>query len=130
MRKKFKVIFIIIALLIILFTVFYFSIKSNLEDLKNIQISDFDLNNARDGTYMGSFKSTPIEAEVKVIIKNHRIESIEIVKHITGKGNGAEVIPAKVVELQSLQVDTVSGATYSSKVILKAIENALRESIK
>lgn len=30
-----------------------------------------------------------------------------------------------VVEAQSLQVDAVSGATYSSKVILKAIEDAL-----
>jgi uncharacterized protein with FMN-binding domain len=31
----------------------------------------------------------------------------------------------KVQEAQSLQVDLVSGATSSSKVILKAIEDAL-----
>jgi len=30
-----------------------------------------------------------------------------------------------VVEAQTLEVDAISGATYSSKVILKAIENAL-----
>ncbi|GAI95081.1 unnamed protein product, partial [marine sediment metagenome] len=36
----------------------------------------------------------------------------------------------KVVEAQTLQVDAVSGATYSSKVILKAIENALNNANK
>jgi len=35
------------------------------------------------------------------------------------------VIVDSVIENQSLDVDAISGATYSSKVILKAIENAL-----
>ncbi len=39
----------------------------------------------------------------------------------------AEKIPDKVLEEQSLQVDIVSGATFSSKVILKAVEDALNK---
>jgi uncharacterized protein with FMN-binding domain len=35
-----------------------------------------------------------------------------------------------VVEAQTLEVDIVSGATYSSKVILKAIEAALNDANK
>ncbi|NOW05431.1 uncharacterized protein with FMN-binding domain [Clostridium beijerinckii] len=35
-----------------------------------------------------------------------------------------------VVKAQSLQVDTISGATNSSKTILKAIENALKPNQK
>jgi uncharacterized protein with FMN-binding domain len=31
----------------------------------------------------------------------------------------------KIIEAQSLEVDVVSGATGSSKAILKAVENAL-----
>lgn len=41
----------------------------------------------------------------------------------------AESIPQMVIEAQSLEVNVVSGATYSSKVILKAIENAFIEGI-
>ena len=41
------------------------------------------------------------------------------------QGQGAEIIPEKVIEAQSLKVDSVSGATYSSKVILKAIQDAI-----
>ena len=40
-------------------------------------------------------------------------------------GNKAETIVDDVVDKQTLDVDTVSGATVSSKVILKSIENAL-----
>jgi uncharacterized protein with FMN-binding domain len=53
------------------------------------------------------------------------IKKIEIVRHLNGQGKPAEVIPDRVIEMQSLDVDIISGATYSSKVILKAIENAL-----
>ncbi len=130
MRRLFKVVFVVIALLLILFIFFYFLIKSNLNNLQSIKISDVDLATSRDGTYTGTFSAIPVEAEVKVTIKDHMIESIEIVRHVNGKGKGAEIIPSKVIEAQSLQVDTISGATYSSKVILKAIENALKESIK
>ncbi|MBL7068114.1 MAG: FMN-binding protein, partial [Candidatus Marinimicrobia bacterium] len=38
-------------------------------------------------------------------------------------------IPGNVVAAQNLQVDTVSKATASSKVILEAIEQALKKGI-
>jgi uncharacterized protein with FMN-binding domain len=60
-----------------------------------------------------------------VTVKNHTIKKIELLKHKNGQGQGAEIIPDKVMEVQSLKVDSVSGATYSSKVILKAIQDAL-----
>lgn len=49
--------------------------------------------------------------------------SVEL-KEIT-VDNKAKIINNHVVEKQTLDVDLVSGATVSSKVILKAIENAL-----
>ena len=41
------------------------------------------------------------------------------------KGKPAKAIVPKIVDAQSLEVDAVAGATNSSKVIKKAIENAL-----
>ena len=38
-----------------------------------------------------------------------------------------EKVFQQVKERQSLQIDTVSGATVSTKTILKSIENALAE---
>jgi uncharacterized protein with FMN-binding domain len=53
------------------------------------------------------------------------IQNIDLIKHFNGRGEKAEVIIPKVVEAQSLKVDVVSGATASSKAILKAVETAL-----
>ncbi|WP_313562885.1 FMN-binding protein [Ruminiclostridium cellobioparum] len=41
------------------------------------------------------------------------------------RGAKAEAIVDKIISEQSVTVDVISGATNSSKVILKAVENAL-----
>ncbi len=50
---------------------------------------------------------------------------ITILQHDNGLGSTAESIVNDVVKEQSLDIDTVSGATVSSKCILKAVENAI-----
>lgn len=100
-------------------------IKKYKDIVKGISIARVDLSKVKDGTYTGDFDAIVIEAKVNVKVKNHEIVDVELVKHKNERGKGAEVIPQRVVQAQSLQVNTVSGATNSSKVILKAIENAL-----
>jgi len=104
--------------------------ESNLEGLLQMDVTDVDLTLISDGTYMGEYAAQPVSAKVSVTIKDHRITNIDLIEHNNGQGAGAEVIPSIVVEKQTLQIDTISGATYSSKVILKAIENALHSAIK
>lgn len=100
-------------------------VMHNINQLPDMKIPDVDLSRIADGTYNGSDNVFPIYVSVGVTVKNHTITNIAIIKHTNGKGAAAEAIVNKVIKKQSLQVDTVSGATYSSKVILKAIENAL-----
>jgi len=95
------------------------------EKVNNIVIEEVNLDNKKDGKYIGEFDADVISAKVEVEIKNKKISNINIIEHKNGRGTPAEVIPKKVVDAQSLKVDVVSGATNSSKVILKAIENAL-----
>jgi len=90
-----------------------------------LKIGSVDLSKISNGTYTGSCDALFVAATVSVIIKDHKITNIILLKHKTERGKPAEVIPDKVVKAQSLQVDTISGATNSSKVILKSIENAL-----
>lgn len=99
--------------------------NKNLEELKNAKITQINLTELSDGTYTGVYKVSPVSAKVKVTILNHKITDILLEEHKNGQGKPAEVITNKVIEAQSLEVDTISGATYSSIVILKAIENAL-----
>lgn len=128
MKKRNKIIIailIFIALAAAASGIFYKSLESNLEGLKELPVKAIDFSGLNDGTYYGSYKQFPVAAEVEVIVKDHRITEIDLIKHSNGQGASAEIIPGKVIEAQTLAVDMVSGATYSSKVILKAIENAL-----
>jgi len=84
-----------------------------------------DLTKIEDGTYNGSYDSILVAADVDVTVIDHRITSIVIIEHKTGRGAPAEVIIDEVVAQQSLDVDTITGATNSSKVILMAVQNAL-----
>jgi len=106
------------------------NMEANLEELKNISIQNVDLTDVADGIYFGEYTALPVSAKVNVTVEGHRIKDVELIEHMNGQGSGAEVIPATVVGKQTLQIDTISGATYSSKVILKAIENALNSAGK
>jgi uncharacterized protein with FMN-binding domain len=84
-----------------------------------------DLKKLPDGQYTGSYKIFPVSAAVRVTVKEHRIVSIDILSHFNGKGKEGEKVTGRVIALQSVEVESVTGATYSSKTILKAVENAL-----
>ena len=88
-----------------------------------------DLNLVGDGVYRGIYDltGTPVKATLDVNIQDNRIISIKIIEHNSSPiGKKAEKIIDKVIEFQILDVDVVSGATASSKTILKAVENALQ----
>ncbi len=93
--------------------------------LPTIDIGFVDFSLVEAGSYEGYWDGDMVKARVAVSADDRHVTDIEILKHECGLGSPAEAIVGRVVERQSLQVDTVSGATYSSRVILRAIENAL-----
>ena len=102
------------------------NIEGDMASLETAAIPAIDLSVVEDGVYEGSYKALPISVEVLVTVREHQITEIELAKHINGQGEAAEAVTGSVMEAQSLQVDAVSGATYSSKVILLAIGDALQ----
>lgn len=93
--------------------------------MSELKIGSANLSRVPDGKYTGSCDAVFVGAQVSVTVKDNKIADIILLSHKYGKGKPAEDIPGKVLKAQSLQVDTISGATNSSKVILKSIENAL-----
>ncbi len=62
-------------------------------------------------------------------MKNGEVSNINILEHRHERGETAEAIINKIVEQQKIDIDTISGATNSSIVIKKAVENALKKGI-
>jgi uncharacterized protein with FMN-binding domain len=81
-----------------------------------------------DGTYEGSYREGPNSALVKVTIQSNRIIGIEIVEHQAWRGKQAEsTVLNRILEAHSTDVDAVSGATNSSRVIMNAVHRAVEK---
>ena len=83
-----------------------------------------------DGTYEGTgtgFKNAT--TKIAVTVKGDKIVKLETSSHgdTPGYYKNAQVILDKMVEKNSTEVDTVSGATYSSKGIIQAVEDGLSQ---
>jgi uncharacterized protein with FMN-binding domain len=92
---------------------------------RSIQITDVDLSRISDGSYTGECDVGYVYAEVSVIVRSGAITDVTILKHRTEGGQPAERLADDVVAEQRITVDAVSGATNSSNVIRRAIQNAL-----
>jgi uncharacterized protein with FMN-binding domain len=101
----------------------------SLKRMEQITIQDVDLAAVKDGTYMAAQDFTLVTAEARVTVKGGRMTEVVLLKHSHGPNHGADAILPRVLDRQSLLVDAVSGSTYSSKVVLKAIEEALRKGL-
>lgn len=80
-----------------------------------------------DGTYTGSATGYGGTITVTVTVANGVIADIKVDSHNESGGyyENALVILDKVVKKNSTDVDTISGATVTSKGLLSAVENAL-----
>ena len=84
----------------------------------------FDL---ADGVYKGSATGFSGPVTVAVTIMDKKITSIDILSSTDDEAffNRAKGVIDRIISSQSLDVDAVSGATYSSNGIIKAVKNAL-----
>lgn len=132
MRKKVIIVSASLVVLVILGIggTYIYQMNEYKQKIDNIKISDIDLSKVKDGNYQGDFDATVISAKVDVEVQDHKITKIDLVEHDNGRGEAAESIVDDVVKKQSLKIDTVSGATNSSKVILKSIEKALESGMR
>jgi uncharacterized protein with FMN-binding domain len=89
-----------------------------------------ELSSVSDGVYQATASVPPVIARVEITVSSGRITDFRIRRHLTGQGRTAEILADRVVQQQTIQLDAVSGATYSSKAILKAGEKALRRGIR
>ena len=92
----------------------------------NIGFDDINFVTVQDGIYKGEYDAGYIYAKVEIKVKDGIIISINLLEHRNERGANAESIINDIILKQKIDVDTVSGATNSSNVIKKAIENAMK----
>ena len=103
------------------------------EFVQNVRLQDPQLSSISDGEYQAEYRiAVPPgvavlhrKAKVRVVVADGSFTDVTILSpDRLEKSDDFESLAERVVETDSLAVDTVSGATYSSLAVLKAIEKA------
>ncbi|MGZ7445118.1 FMN-binding protein [Paenibacillus sp. TH7-28] len=96
---------------------------------KNLPIHAVDFKNLKDGTYVGTYEGGKYKwraNRVQVTVSSGKVTDIKLLMHKENRPpDFTGDLYGKVIASQSLQVDTVSGATITSKAYLKSVEDAL-----
>ncbi len=122
-----KEIFCVILGIVLLGTSGCLSLTASMKKrLAKIENEDIDMETVEDGIFEGHSELDPVKVDVKVLVENHKLIKVELLRHECGLGHPADVIVDKMVEQNTWDVDAVSGATVSSEIIKNAVNKALR----
>jgi uncharacterized protein with FMN-binding domain len=99
-------------------------------EARSLPLDKVDFNMLSDGTYHGKYEGGMYHWRANtcdVTVKDGRVSSIQLTvsQDPGGKNTQHEELFGRVIQAQSLQVDTISSATLTSKAYLQAVENAL-----
>lgn len=121
--KFLKIAIIAVLIIIALLTAVFFYIKEL--EVPYVEVTNIKLADIQDGMYEGTFSEGPVSVSVSVKIKGNKIVEIIILEHKNALGKKAEKITEDIAKNQSLEVEAISGATLSSNVIRRAVQEAL-----
>lgn len=126
-RIGLTIVLILFLICLICTAVYLKSVADYKRAVKETTVRGLDISEIPDGVYTGEYDVNFIYAKVEVTVQDGVITDITILQHKNGRGKSAEIITDRIIEEQKTDVDAVSGATNSSVVIKKAVENALSE---
>ena len=124
------VVLIILVLLAVGGGIGWSFISKEHREAASLPLNAVDFDKLNDGIYHGVYEGglyTWRANECDVTVTNGKVTDIQLVgsKDPGAENTGHEMLYDRVIEAQSLQVDTISGATLTSKAYLQAVENAL-----
>lgn len=103
-------------------------------EAKNLPIKVVNFKRLHDGTYVGKYEGGMYKwraNKVQVTVSSSKVTDIKVLEQAEKKpAEFTDELFGRVIQSQSLQVDTISGATLTSNAFLKGIENALDEAQK
>ncbi len=86
-----------------------------------------------DGVYTGSSEGKYGPMKLEVSVEKGRISAINVLEHSETPGLSDpifEKIPQEIIKAQSTEVSAVTGATVTSKAIMTAVADAVKDAQK
>lgn len=98
----------------------------SLERYRNMPIGNTDIALLPNGIYQGEARVGGFTYRVEARVIDHRLTGVKILKNRTSNyARFAEGIIPRIIKHQNANVRAITGATTTSKALMKAVENAL-----
>ena len=126
MKKLLKAVAIVVTVLVLIFTGLFIFISRGLDEKSQPALAGATAQGMADGVYVGGYDGGRWTNRVEVTVAGERISDIVLLQDVLfADAKVPAELFARVMDNQTTTVDTVAGATVTSKAYLKAIENAL-----
>ena len=125
-KRMIQLAMVVVSVGLVVLAAYLYNVKQYKDRVKNLSVEEVNLKTIPDGTYDGECDVDLIYARVRVTMEEGNIAKIELLEHKNERGKRAEIVINNMIKEQKIDVDAVSGATNSSKVIKSAVENALQ----
>lgn len=106
---------------------YFVKLQNYRQGVAAVRIQDIDFSAVPDGEYFGEYDVDFVRVKVRVLMEDGKMQELELLEHYNDRGEAANVMPGRILAEQRIDVDTVTGATSSCKVIQQAVYNALTE---
>lgn len=126
-KKLFRVVVASLVVLIIMMSSIFIIFQLQ---YRSINYTNIDMADVADGIYRGKADTLLLKVEVDVEVEDHKIKNIEFIEHVTTYEEVGEHIVNKIIEENSYQIDVVTSATASTKVITSAVNKALESAVE
>ena len=104
-------------------------IKKLKKQIKELQDAADVKDKLKDGKYQGNGTGFKGNVKAEVVVSGGKISSINILENVDDAPyfDKAKTLISSIISKQSLRVDSISGATYSSNGIKSAVRDALKK---
>lgn len=104
-------------------------IKKEHNENLSMTFSEINFDNLKDGIYEGYYEGGMYkwrENRIEVVVEDGHVKNFNLLEHSEGMSNEeTDKLFNRVLLAKSFNIDTISGATLTSRAYLKGFENAL-----
>lgn len=124
--RRFKLILLVLGAFVVFLSGGMGYLTHGLGETENLVINPVDFSLIPDGEYIGEYRGYRWSNTLQVTVRDQRVTDIQMVKkqrlHLD---EPVDQIISRIIEMQKLPVDVITGATATSKAIMKSVEIAL-----
>ncbi|MGO4936365.1 FMN-binding protein [Fundicoccus sp. Sow4_H7] len=128
-KTKFVLELIAVSVIIWILTVIVFTDQVTFRSaINNEEVATMPTGELTDGTYTGEADGHNGPLKVEVVVENGAISAVNLLEHVESEAiadPAIDQIPQAIIDNNSTDIDSISGATVSSKAIITAVNNAL-----